>query len=83
MAKKLYIKLNKKGVGELLKSQEVQDLLMKEASATIERCGDYGEGYNQKVVVGKNRAVATVKAETYEAKRDNLKNNTLLKALRG
>lgn len=72
-------KLNSDGVRELLKSQEMQSVLIKKATGIKNRCG---EGYTQDVYVGKNRANAMVKAETYQAKRDNLKNNTILKAVR-
>lgn len=72
-------KLNSDGVRELLKSQEMQSVLIEKATGIKNRCG---EGYTQDVYVGKNRANAMVKAETYQAKRDNLKNNTILKAVR-
>ena len=72
-------KLNSGGVRELLKSQEMQSVLNEKATGIKNRCG---EGYTQDVYVGKNRANAIVKAETYQAKRDNLKNNTILKAVR-
>lgn len=72
-------KLNSDGVRELLKSQEMQSVLIEKATGIKNRCG---EGYTQDVYVGKNRANAMVKAGTYQAKRDNLKNNTILKAVR-
>ena len=72
-------KLNSDGVRELLKSQGMQSVLNEKATGIKNRCG---EGYTQDVYVGKNRANAMVKAETYQAKRDNLKNNTILKAVR-
>ena len=72
-------KLNSGGVRELLKSQEMQSVLIEKATGIKNRCG---EGYTQDVYVGKNRANAMVKAETYQAKQDNLKNNTILKAVR-
>ena len=72
-------KLNSGGVRELLKSQEMQSVLNEKATGIKNRCG---EGYTQDVYVGKNRANAMVKAETYQAKRDNLTNNTILKAVR-
>ena len=76
---KMKFKLNSGGVRELLKSQEMQSVLTEKATGIKNRCG---EGYTQDVYVGKNRANAMVKAETYQAKRDNLKNNTILKAVR-
>lgn len=71
--------LNYKGIGELLKSKEMQQILSQHASDIRGRCGD---GYEQDVYVGKTRANAMVRAETAQAKQDNLKNNTLLKAVR-
>lgn len=78
MAKNKF-ELNRQGVGELLKSEEMQQYLSKLASGIKNRCGD---GYSQDIFVGKNRANAMVWAETPEAKRDNLKNNTILKAVK-
>lgn len=73
------IKLNSAGVRSLLKSTEMQGVLTEHATAIRQRTGD---GYEQDIHVGQNRANAMVKATTYKAKRDNLKNNTLLKAVR-
>lgn len=77
MSKKF--KLNRKGVGELLKSDEMQVILKEHATNIRSRCGD---GYEQDERVGKNRANAMVYANTYQAKADNLRNNTILKAVR-
>ncbi|NCC60988.1 MAG: hypothetical protein EOM12_08590 [Verrucomicrobiae bacterium] len=73
------IKLNSAGVRELLKSQEMQAVITKKASGIRTRCGD---GYNQDIYVGRNRANAMVWAETYEAMKENAENNTILKAVR-
>lgn len=78
MAKNKF-KLDYKGVGELLKSEAMQTVVNEYATNIRNRCGD---GYEQDVRVGKKRAIAMVKATTYQAKSDNLKNNTLLKAVR-
>ena len=72
-------KLDYAGVGQLLKSPEMQKVLTEKASAIKKRAGD---GYEQDSYVGKSRANAMVKATSYKAKRDNIKNNTLLKAVR-
>ena len=72
-------KLNGSGVRQLLQSTEMQAVLEKQASAIRSRAGI---GYQQDTYVGKNRANAMVWADTYQAKRDNMKNNTLLKAVR-
>ena len=71
-------KLNRKGVAELMKSQAMQGILKEHATTIKNRAGD---GYEQDIYVGKNRANAMVKAETFKAKKDNSKNNTLLKAV--
>lgn len=71
-------KLNRAGVRELLKSQAMQGILKEHATTIKDRAGD---GYEQDIYVGKNRANAMVKAETFKAKKDNSKNNTLLKAV--
>lgn len=78
MAKNKF-KLNYSGVGQLLKSAEMQNVLTNKAMEIKNRAG---EGYAQDIYVGKTRANAMVYAETYQAKKDNLKNNTLLKAVR-
>ncbi|MDG3374410.1 hypothetical protein P5D95_23095 [Vibrio parahaemolyticus] len=78
MAKSKF-KLNHSGVGQLLKSAEMQSVLTEKATAIKNRAG---EGYGQDVYVGKTRANAMVYADSYKAKRDNMKNNTLLKAVR-
>lgn len=72
-------KLNRKGVAELMKSDAMQSVLKDHATAICNRCGD---GYEQNIHVGKNRANAMVSAVTYKAKKDNLNNNTILKAVK-
>lgn len=75
---KFVFKLNRSGVAELMKSQAMQDVLKNHAKTIKERAGD---GYEQDIYVGKNRANAMVKAETFKARKDNSENNTLLKAV--
>lgn len=76
---KMQFKLNRGGVKSLLQSTEMQGVLTGYASDIKNRCGD---GYEQDVFVGKNRANAMVSASTYQAKADNSRNNTILKAVR-
>ncbi|HBC90255.1 MAG TPA: hypothetical protein DCZ00_02285 [Lactococcus sp.] len=71
--------LNRAGVASLMKSAEMLGVLNDKATAIRNRCGD---GYEQDSHVGKNRANAMVYAATRKAKKDNKKNNTLLKAVR-
>ena len=70
--------LNGKGVRELLTSDEMKNVLRQYANQ-VESIS--GSGYTASSYVGKNRANASVVAETKSAKKDNLQNNTLLKAL--
>lgn len=76
---KMKFKLNRKGVADLMKSVEMQNTLNEYATNIRDRCGD---GYKQDMYVGKNRANAKVSAATFKAKKDNLKNNTILRAVR-
>lgn len=75
---KFIFKLNRSGVAELMKSQAMQDVLNERAKTIKERAGD---GYEQDIYIGKNRANAMVKAESFKARKDNSENNTLLKAV--
>jgi hypothetical protein len=72
-------KLNRAGLDELRKSAEMQGILQSHANAVSARAG---AGYATSIEMGRDRAVAFVRAETMEAVRDNLENNTLLKAVR-
>lgn len=76
--------LNRAGVRELLQSSEMQGVL-REASENIRSNaeGMTGLEYRSDVKVGKNRAVATIAADSAKAYYDNLSHNTLLKALGG
>lgn len=70
--------LNHAGVGHLLKSAEMQAVLKQHATEIMSRVGD---GYEQDTFVGRNRANAMVTATSSKALKDNLDNNTLLKAV--
>ena len=75
---KVKVKLNKAGVREVLRSGEVMAALEAEANSRADRAGS---GYGVNTRVGKNRCNAEIRAETREAQRDNLKNNTLARLL--
>ncbi len=77
---KVDFKLNRAGVRELLKSQEMASICRNYADGVRGRAG---EGYEVTTYTGRNRVNASVHAETYEARKDNYDNNTLLKALGG
>ena len=72
--------LNSQGVMELLKSQEMMCICKEYASKAQSKLGD---GYEVTTHTGKTRVNAQIKAETYKARKDNAKNNSILKALRG
>lgn len=73
------IELNREGIRALLRSEEMQAMLHKTAAEAAARCGD---GYEAGSYVMPTRAVARVSAVSARAKRDNLQNNTILKALK-
>lgn len=74
------IVLNGSGVKELLKSSSVADMCMEIASKAVNSCG---EGYEAQSRNYPERTGAAVVAVTYQAKRDNAENNTILKSLGG
>jgi hypothetical protein len=75
----LNVVLNSEGIQALLKSDEMKAICEEHAQEIRSRCGD---GYEMDSRVGKTRVNAMVYADTVKAKRDNSKNNTILKALR-
>lgn len=77
---KVKFELNRAGVRELLRSPEAVSVCRSYAENVKGRAG---EGYEVTTYTGRNRANASVHAETYEARKDNYDNNTLLKALGG
>lgn len=80
MANKLTVKLNTEGVREMLRSEEMKGICEGYASAILQRCGS---GYDMDTYTGTNRVNAMVFADSSKAKEDNLKNNTILKAVKG
>lgn len=79
---KVKVELNNQGVIELFKSAEVQGWLSECAQHTAELAsGMSGKEYKSQVHNASFTAIANVYADTPESTRDNLKNNTLTKAL--
>lgn len=72
------IKLLRKGVRELLKSAEMMDACQEAATGIATRAGT---GFETSSYTGKNRVNISVYPSSAEARRDNLKNNTLMKAI--
>ena len=73
------IELNRTGVKELLRSEEMKNICEDYATAALSRLGP---GYEVTTMTGKNRVNAEIKAVSYKAKKDNMENNSILKALR-
>ena len=73
------IKLNKRGIGKLLKSKELANGLNNLAFAAQSRLG---EGYEAVYYTAPTRAVAEVRAESYTARKENADTNSILKALK-
>lgn len=74
-------KLNLAGLNELMKSAEMQSTLNAAAGQIQARAG---AGYEVESAHPISFvAIASVKAADYKARLDNLKNNTLLKAMGG
>ena len=70
--------LNKAGVRELMQSDEMMAVCKKYADNAQSRLG---KGYSVNTMVGQNRVNAEVLAETYQAKKENSENNSILKAV--
>ena len=77
---KFRIELNREGVRELLRSTEMAGICKQYAGQIAARAG---EGYEVTTYTGTNRVNASVCVATDEAYRDNMKNNTLIKAVSG
>lgn len=70
--------IHKNGVKDLMKSQEVQDMLTTKAALIAARAGD---GFTSGVRVGGDRARAYVLPETYAARRRQAKHHLLERAV--
>ena len=77
---KVRVELNREGVRELLRSQEMMNICSEYANNALNKLGD---GYEVTTHTGSNRVNAEVAAVTYAAKSENLKNNSIVKAVFG
>lgn len=77
---KVEIELDTTGVGALLKSEDVKNACEKLAQKAKKRLGD---GYEVTTFTGATRVNASITATTTKAKKDNLRDNKILKALGG
>lgn len=62
-----------------MKSPEMQAILKDKGDKALSRLGD---GYGISLNIGHTRANLNVYADTYKAKIDNAKNNSILKAVK-
>lgn len=71
-------KIDIKGFGnEVMKADFMAELVSETATEIQQKAGD---GYEASFTMGRKRALGMVWAETYDAKKDDYENNTLLKA---
>lgn len=78
MSKPIRFELNRQGVRELLNSQDMERVLESYAKGITARAG---EGYRSGAYQGSDRVKVNVWPDTPDARRDNIENNTLLKAV--
>lgn len=74
------VKLNSSGMIKLFKEPNIQAVCRDVAESVVRNTG-MEEGYNVSTWKGPFRAGATVWCDSPEAIKDNLENNTMLKAL--
>lgn len=79
MSKKFKFVLNREGVRQLLNGNAMSSELSRLGENVRERAG---EGYKLSLVQSSDRKKAIVEVDTPKAFYDNLRNNTLLKALK-
>lgn len=75
---KVKIELNSSGIRQLLKSEEMGQMLKQQTEQVRARCGS---GYSTDLYQASSRVIAGLFAETAEAAKQNSRENTLLKAL--
>ena len=78
MSKKIKFKINFAGITRVRKSEEMKQIIEEKTAKVLSNLGD---GYDEQLHYRSTRLYTTVMATTPEARRDNLKHNTLLKAL--
>lgn len=78
MTQKATVKLNRRGVAKILKDRSVERAALRRAQRIATAAGP---GYKATSMVGRNRARASVITDTYAARVDNARRNTLLRSL--
>lgn len=77
---KVRFELNREGVRDLLRSKEMMDVCQEYANNAL---GKLGDGYEVTTHTGTNRVNAEVAAVTAAAKKENLSDNSIIKAVFG
>ena len=77
---KFKFELNRDGVRQLMQSSEMMSVCRSYADRAL---GSLGSGYEVSTMTGKTRVNAQITAVTYQARKENSENNTILKSLRG
>lgn len=77
MSKSKFV-LNRSGVRELLKSQEMLTILEQKGNAALNTLGN---GYELISRTGKTRSNVKISASTFKARKENSNNNSILKAV--
>lgn len=74
----LRVELNREGVRAMLRSSEMQETCRHYADLARAKLG---EGYEVTTYQGKNRCNASIAADSYKARKENLEENKILKAV--
>lgn len=77
---KVKVILNRSGVRALMQSPEMQKICTDYANAALSKLGS---GYEVTSMVGKTRCNAEIAAVSRAARKENAKNNTIMKAVGG
>lgn len=80
MANNVVVKINGAGLRDLMHSQEMEAICKEHADKICGRCG---EGYATDTYHAQTRVIASVYTDDVKAMKDNLDNNTILKAMGG
>ena len=84
MATRVRVVLDLKGLNELMKSEGMQNVLNEYGSKIASRAGAMsGAEYGYRTHLANWVAITNVYPDSEEAAKDNYRNNTLLKAVRG
>lgn len=75
---KVKFELNREGVRDLLRSKEMMNVCQEYANNAL---GKLGDGYEVTTHTGTNRVNAEVAAVTAAAKKENLSDNSIIKAV--